>query len=326
MRTARTTLATGLATLAFTAAMTTAVPTANAADAYCGALAGSYDPQQPPQYEHVVVLMEENVSYNAFVGSQHMPFLHQLADDCGLATDFHAATHPSQPNYMATTSGIATGVGNRTADDNVFHQVQASGGTWKLFAESMPRPCAGGKTGTYQPGHTPAVWYTDLRSPTDTCTQDQVPMSPALDDAIAYDALPDYTWITPNQCHDFHWQSNCGFPRSQVAATSDAWLAGLLQRLAAMPSYQAGATLILVTFDEGDGGSKGVDCTNPSYYASHPDCHVPAWAVSPYVAPGARDASDQNLYSLLGTTEDILGLPRLGRAVDQPSMRPGLGF
>jgi phospholipase C len=327
MRTARTAFVSALASLVWTTVLTTmSVGSAAAANAYCGAMSGSYDPQQPPRYQHVVVLMEENVGYTQFVGSSQLPFLHQLAQDCGSETNFHAATHPSQPNYMAATSGVATKVGEHTANDNVFHQVQATGRAWKLYAESMPRPCTGGKTGTYQPGHTPAVWYTDLRSPTNTCAQDQVPLSPALDDAIADDALPAYSWITPNQCDDFHWLTRCGFPRSQRIAHGDAWLADLLPRLVRMPSYQAGSTLILLTFDEGGGGTKGVDCTDPAYYRSHPDCHIPALAVSPYVVPGTTDGSDQNLYSLLGTTEDVLGLPRLGRAAGQPSMRAGLGF
>ena len=55
-------------------------------------------------------------------------------------------------------------------------------------------------------------------------------------------------------------------------------------------------------------------------------CLIPTFVLSPYVVPGARDTRDHNLYSLLGTIEDILGLPRLGRAVGQPSLRPGLRF
>jgi len=47
---------------------------------------------------------------------------------------------------------------------------------------------------------------------------------------------------------------------------------------------------------------------------------------SAFVTPGATDGSEQNLYSLLATTEDVLGYPRLGLAIGQPSMRPGLGF
>jgi hypothetical protein len=41
---------------------------------------------------------------------------------------------------------------------------------------------------------------------------------------------------------------------------------------------------------------------------------------------GATDSADHNLYGLLGDVEDILGLARLGRAVGQASLRPGLHF
>jgi hypothetical protein len=72
----------------------------------CGQLAG------PPQtYSHVVVIMEENLSYQDAIGNTDAPYLNMLASDCALATNFHNETHPSQPNYMAATSGYATGVG-----------------------------------------------------------------------------------------------------------------------------------------------------------------------------------------------------------------------
>ena len=35
----------------------------------------------------------------------------------------------------------------------------------------------------------------------------------------------------------------------------DAWLSGTIQAIQATPDYQAGQTLIFVTFDEGQGGS-----------------------------------------------------------------------
>lgn len=50
------------------------------------------------------------------------------------------------------------------------------------------------------------------------------------------------------------------------------------------------------------------------------------YAESEDIVPGAQDGVDHNLYGLLGTTQDILGLARLNRAVGQASMRPGLGF
>jgi phospholipase C len=329
MRVGRKSIAQGLVVLAFVALiaavdMTTA---AAAANSRCGALATSYNPQNRPIYQHVVVLMEENLGYDRFLTTPDTPFLSQLARDCGSATNFHAATHPSQPNYMAATSGFATAVGARTGNNNIFRQLQDRGRTWKSYQESMPSNCYSRSTSVYKPGHDPAAWYTNLRSPVNTCAQNDVPLAPALSNAIANDALPAYSWITPNECHIFYWVPACSTASSQATRQGDLWLSTLLPKLVAMPSYKAGKTLIIITFDEGsNGGTAGVDCTSPNYYNSHPDCHIPTVAVSPYITPGTRDGSDQNLYSLLGTTQDILGLPRLGRAVGQPSMRPGLHF
>ena len=73
-------------------------------------------------------------------------------------------------------------------------------------------------------------------------------------------------------------------------------------------------------------GWDDIDCAAPTYYVTHPDCQIPTVVVSPYIQPGATDTADHNLYALLATTEDMLGLKRLGRAVGQHSLRPGLHF
>jgi len=100
---------------------------------------------------------------------------------------------------------------------------------------------------------------------------------------------------------------------------------GLIDRITSAANYLNGDTLILITWDEGNGTStKGVDCTDPA--VSEVSCTVVTIVVNPYVTPGASDSSSQNLYSLLGTVEDILGQPRLGRAIGQPSMRTGVGL
>jgi phospholipase C len=293
----------------------------------CGTL--PYDQNDPPDYSHIVMIMDENLSYDQLQQSTIAPYLHGLAARCGSETNMHAATHPSQPNYMAATSGIASGVGVHTANDNIFAQLQSSGRAWRTYAESMPKPCspAAASSPTYKIGHNPAFFYTDLRTPENTCLLNDLPMSPGLGDAIASDSLTAYTWIVPNLCDDIHWIAACSYPRAQRVGAGDDWLSTVVPRLTATPSYQAGRTLIVITFDEGTGGStNGVDCTDPAYYPAHADCRIATIVVSPYIVPGAVDGTDQNLYSLLATTEDILRLPRLNRAVGQPSLRPGLRF
>jgi phosphatidylinositol-3-phosphatase len=278
-----------------------------------------------PDYTHIVIIMDENVSYATLTASSQAAYLHSLAAQCGSETFMHAATHPSQPNYMALASGQATGVGVKPGVDNLFHQVQSHGMTWKSYEESMPKNCSG-NSGFYKNGHNPAFWYTDLRTPTNTCAVNDVPLSPSLDNAIAADALPTLSWITPNACNDMHGLAGCPQPSSQRIAAGDAWLSSLIPRLTAMPSYQAGQTLIIVTWDEGNGKEiNGSDCTSASVYRTQPSCQIPTIVVSPYVAGGATDSADHNLYGLLGDIEDILGYPRLGRAIGQPTLRSGLG-
>ena len=138
---------------------------AEAATPPCGTLADGYDPARPPRYEHVVVLMEENVTYGQFQASSQMPYLKKLSRLCGSATNFHAATHPSMPNYMAATSGIASPLGKRVDNDNIFKQLERRGRTWKSYQESMPAPCSSAYTGFYKTGHNPAFFYDNLRTP-----------------------------------------------------------------------------------------------------------------------------------------------------------------
>jgi phosphatidylinositol-3-phosphatase len=293
---------------------------ARAATGLCGTLSGT------PHYRHVVIIMDENVGYAMLTSSPQATYLHSVAAQCGSETFMHAATHPSQPNYMALAGGQATGVGVHPATDNVFHQLQAAGKTWRSYEESMPRNCSG-NAGFYKSGHNPAFWYTDLRTPTNTCAVDDVPLAPALGTAIASDDLPVLSWITPNACNDMHGLAGCPQPSSQRVGVGDAWLADLIPRLTAMPSYLAGETLIVITWDEGNGKEiNGSDCTSASVYRTQASCQIPTFIISPYVTPGRTDGADHNLYGLLGDIEDILGLPRLGRAIGQASLRPGLGF
>lgn len=182
----------------------------------------------------------------------------------------------------------------------------------------MSGPCSGSGS-YYKPGHNPAFYYTDVAA---TCRADDLPFT-ALDTDISADSLPTFSWVTPNLCNDTHWISSCPEATSQRVKAGDDFLAALIPRLTSMPSYLAGQTLILLTWDEGDGTStKKIYCPT----ATQPSCHIATLAVSAYADAGAIDVSAQSLYSMLSTIEDVLGYPRLASVIDQPSMRPGLGF
>ncbi|MDP9319401.1 MAG: alkaline phosphatase family protein, partial [Actinomycetota bacterium] len=252
-------------------------PTALGASNPCGSLASP-----PPTYAHVVVIMEENLSYTNAIGSAKAPYLNALATDCALATKFHNETHGSQPNYMAATSGQTTGVGVHTTNQSIFEQVTS----WNELEESMGGSC--GVTAThYKRGHDPAYWYKPIAT---ACKQNDLSMA-ASDSGATSLPTAAYTFITPNTCHDHHWETGCSGSSSTNVQSMDTWLSGTVQAIQQTADYQAGRTLIFVTFDEGQAGTTGENCADATN--TDPSCHIATIAV----AAGVHAVSDPTFYT-----------------------------
>ncbi|HEX3956060.1 MAG TPA: alkaline phosphatase family protein, partial [Trebonia sp.] len=101
-------------------------------------------------------------------------------------------------------------------------------------------------------------------------------------------------------------------------AQGDAWLSSNLPTILASPEYTSGSTAVFVTFDEGnDGGQTGENCVANT---SDSSCHVLTIVISPSTAAGSTSATMFSHYSLLATTEQLLGLPALGRAASAATM------
>ena len=260
----------------------------------------------PATYAHVVVIFEENAAYSKVIGSPNAPVFNQLAGQCALATNYHDDASVSQPNYMAATGGYATGVGVRVNAPSIFSQAAS----WTELEESMHSNCGG--TGTfYKRGHDPAYWYTPLAA---ACKLDDVPAAATDTGAIALPpTLPAYTFITPNLCHDDHWQSGCSEPDTSAATLQamDTWLAGAIGELTATADYQAGKTLILVVFDES---------------SSKTTTLVPAIALAGGIQP-VKDGTAYDQYALLRASEEALGITTyLGNAATANDMRVRMHF
>jgi hypothetical protein len=260
----------------------------------------------PATYAHVIVIMEENLSYKNAIGSVKAPYLNQLASQCALATNFHNETHGSQPNYMAATSGAATGTGVHSSNTSIYQQASS----WNDLEESMGGNC--GATAThYKRGHDPAYWYTPLAA---ACKLYDVPVAATDTGTIALPpTLPAYTFITPNYCHDDHWLSGCSEPDTVAARLQamDTWLAGAIGELTATADYQAGKTLIFVVFDES---------------SSKTTTLVPAIALAAAIQP-VKDGTAYDQYALLRASEEALGITTyLGNAATANDMRLGMHF
>ena len=260
----------------------------------------------PATYAHVVVIFEENAPYGRVVGSPNAPVFNQLAQDCALATNYHDDASTSQPNYMAATGGYATGVGVHDNAPSIFSQAAS----WTELEESMGSNC-GGTTSFYKRGHDPAFWYTPLAS---ACTLDDVPVAATNAGTITLPApLPAYTFVTPNLCHDDHWQTGCPEPDTTAGKLQamDTWLGGVIGELTATSDYKAGHTLILVVFDES---------------SSSTTTKVPAIAIAGGIKP-VKDATLYDQYALLRASEEALGITSyLGNAATANDMRIGMHF
>ena len=135
--------------------------------------------------------------------------------------------------------------------------------------------------------------------------------------ALARGWLPPFAMVVPDMCNDMH---DCSI------STGDAWLARWIPRIAAAPDYQLGHTVVLLTWDEGEGSgyAGGVDCLAE---LSNPSCHVPALVISATTPAGARSSLLFSHYSLLRTAEGLLGMPRyLGKAATAAGMRRAFGL
>ena len=286
------------------------VPTVSPATAVagpCGSVAA------PPAYRHVVWIWMENHSYGDIIGNKaQAPYLNALASECGLATNYHNVSHPSLPNYLAATSGSGRDglpflswldCGPSVACDTSAASIFGQGETWKAYQESMPSNCARSNSGQYAVRHNPPPYYEKLSG----CASRDVPYA-QLGTDLAANALPAFSFVTPNLIHDMHDGS---------IAQGDSWLARHLPALLNSAAYKSGTTAIFITWDEGSGGHQIENCATKTSDAS---CHVATIVVSPSTRAGSTSGILFNHYSLLGTAEQLLSLPRLDQASSYPTM------
>ena len=290
-------------TTATVAAAASPVPTV-AASGPCGMRATA------PGYKHVIWIWMENHSYNSIIGSSQAPYINSLATECGLATNYHNVSHPSLPNYVSATSGLGyRGIakfdrdcdpvpGCVTPAASIFGQ----GETWKAYEGSMPSTCDKASSGKYAVKHNPPTYFTRLRG----CATFDVPYGRLASDLSA-GKLPAFSFVTPNLIDDMH---------NGTVAQGDTWLAANLPTILKSPEYTGGSTAVFVTWDEGEGGTATRCATNTTDVG----CHVATIVISPSTRPGTRSAKLFNHYSLLGTAEQLLGLPALRKAASFPTM------
>jgi phosphatidylinositol-3-phosphatase len=243
---------------------------------------GTPAPSPTSSRAHVFVIVMENTS---LASALRAPSISSLAAKYQLATNYHAVSSPSLPNYLALTSGSTWGI-----TDDGYHplpagglgaQLSTAGVTWRAYMEGLTSAGCMRSPYPYALKHNPFAYYGG------SCPDNVVPFE-MLGPDLAGDT-PSFVWITPGLCHDGH---DC--------ALSDAgpWLQTLVGRIVDSPAWQDHGILFIV-WDEGDGRS----------------------SVVPLIVARADGESGHvdglyDHYSLLAAIEDQFGLVRLGAAKD----------
>jgi phosphatidylinositol-3-phosphatase len=271
-----------------TSPATTAAPSPRPASPSAGAAV--------PRLAHVVLIVMENRSASQVVGSAQAPFITRLAHRYSLAAGYSALFHPSLPNYIALTSGSNQGItddrspptaGYAVAARNLADTIEASGLTWRSYAESIPAPgYARGDTALYATRHVPFLYYRDVLDDARRRTSHVVPLTRLAADLGTAAATPAFSFITPNLCNDMH---------SCPTQVGDAWLARWVPRILASPAFRSSPSLLVVTFDEGVGA----------------DQHVATILAGSAAKRHYRSSRPYDHYSLLHTIEAALRLPTL---------------
>jgi phosphatidylinositol-3-phosphatase len=284
-------------------------------------------------YQHFFIIMMENTGYEHLIGNEHAPWINAAAKAYGLARNYFGVAHPSQPNYIAITAGTTAGFAsdaNMTIDvPNIVDQLEAHGKTWKaymqsLFADGNTNKLAGSVGNQlYERKHNPFVSYKDIQD-NPTRMENIVDLSQLYTD-LANNTVPDYVWISPDQCHDMHGRFSlqptdmCSFfHEDDLITAGDAFLRDTVTKIMASRAWK-GKSVIFITWDESDLPFLDMSgCCD----ATPGGGHVVTLVIS-HTSHLARISSvNYNHYSLLATIEDGWNLGCLANTCDTAKVTP----
>jgi phospholipase C len=204
-------------------------------------------------------------------------------DDCKAGADVTCA-----PEEFVPGSGDATDTASLTpaqiasasakphmfSGKNIVDQLEASGKTWKAYMQSMPSagsnvdyaPVVNGTTvKLYAQKHNPFMYFSDIVNNPQR-TSKIVPLENNLSADLAHNTVPNFVWISPDQCHDMHGISpssaalvgmpSCGWPDSGLdhgaIKLGDDYLKQQVTQIMDSQTWKTTNSSIVLAWDEND--------------------------------------------------------------------------
>jgi hypothetical protein len=280
-----------------------------------------------PAFGHVFLIIGENTTYSHLTAANAPYLLGTIRPHSAWLTNYYAATHWSQANYVALVTGQFTqceqqdgGIACHQNVDNLFHQLDQAGLSWKAWLEAGTAKCdtgSGGScasntpcplTGFYTTGNPPilfdniegpgGVWSST--TPSQECLNNDIPAGTPDSGMSTFNAdlatgnVASFNMVIPNGCED--GESNCK-PVNNRYTQFDDFLAREVPKIEASPAFGNNGVIIVV-YDE-DERAGGLAPQNGLGSGGHVVCAI----ISPLATPGSY-AHKYYHYSLLRTLED----------------------
>lgn len=206
-----------------------------------------------------------------------------IFDDCKAGADVTCA-----PEEFVPGSGDATDTASLTpaqyasasatphlfSSQNIVDQLEAKGLSWKAYMQSMPSP---GSTVQYAPTigsttvklyaekHNPFMYFSDIAN-NPARTSKIVPLENNLASDLASGNVPNFVWISPDQCHDMHGTSpsgaavvgmpSCGYPDSGLdhgaIKLGDDYVKQQVTQIMNSTTWKTTNSSIVLAWDEND--------------------------------------------------------------------------
>ncbi len=191
----------------------------------------------------------------------------EFVPDSGDSTSSASLT-PAQAKTSSTTPHMFSG-------RNLVDQLEDGGLSWKAYMQSMPQagfegeyaPTVNGTTvKLYAQKHNPFMYFSDINSPGNPRLNRVVPLADNLDTDLAKGTVPNFVWISPDQCHDMHGVSpssaaligmpSCGYPASGLdhgaIQLGDQFLRDTVGKIMNSSTWKSSNSTIVVAWDEND--------------------------------------------------------------------------
>jgi acid phosphatase len=302
---------------------------------------------QPPAFDHIVIVIEENHSFSQIIGSSAAPNINALAasganivnastDPQGNTSGSHAVRHPSQPNYLEFYSGSNQGTlqdghpGSTTeplsspppfTTPNLGAALRNAGFSFATYSQTLPSVgFDGDSNGEYMRKHNPVTNWMNDTNPTanqypSSLNQPFTTFQDIMNSPGGFANLPTVSYVVPDQTYDMH---------DGTIQQGDDWIkTNIIDTY--LPWAITHNSLLIVTWDEdGDNTATnqiatifaGAKVRPGNYTETNLNANNPDVATTD---PGIKTPTGtaMNHWNVLSTVEDVYGLSHVGNSANR---------